>query len=618
MADIIKLLPDSVANQIAAGEVIQRPASVVKELVENAIDAGADEIKVIVRDSGRSLIQVIDNGSGMSETDARLSFERHATSKISMAQDLFAIRTMGFRGEALASIAAVAQVALTTRKRDDELGTKIEINASQVMSQATVSCAAGTNIEVKNLFFNIPARRKFLKSNNTEFRNILQEIERIALPNPHIAFFLQHNGTDVFNLPKENHRQRIVHLFGKAMNQSLVSIQTETTVVKIYGFVAKPEKKKKKIGEQFFFVNNRYMRSPYFHKAVVSAYERLLPPDATPAYFIFLDADPATIDINIHPTKTEIKFEDAIAVFQIIRVAVKESLGKFNVVPSLDFDTEGKLDMPLIDNDMDYAEPTIEINPQYNPFDDEQKTKKYSKTTKNNYSSFNNQYEDWTKLYQNFENENNSPSTSTETTIFSQIENSETETTEKTTVKSYIQLNNRYIATSVKSGLMLIDQKRAHERILYEQFLVSLENNSGTAQQLVFPVVMELSEEYFHLINEIYDDICAIGFDITEFGRNTISINATPADLLDHNPKELLESLLNNYKLSQTTLSLPAREQLAFSLAKAAAIHSGKQLHAEEIREIIDRLFACAVPNYSPDGKIAIRILNMPEIEKLF
>ena len=483
MADIIQLLPDAVANQIAAGEVIQRPASVVKELVENAVDAGADEIKVIVKDAGKTLIQVTDNGLGMSETDARIAFERHATSKIKQADDLFAIRTKGFRGEALASIASIAQVTLKTRQPEAEVGTQIVIAGSVVESQEPISCAPGSNFMVKSLFYNVPARRKFLKKNSTEFKHILTEFQRIVLTHPDVDFKLMHNDQVILHLPTTNLRQRIIHVFGKQMNSSLSNIDNNTGLAHIKGFIGKPEFARKTAGEQYFFVNQRYMRHPYFNKAVGMAFENILPPAHYPAYFIFLEADPKTIDVNIHPTKTEIKFESEQALFQIINAAVKEALGKTNVIPSIDFETHGVVDIPVMRSDTSFNAPEIPIDYSFNPF--ETKEKKVSGGSGlGRQSSRPSVPDDWQKLYEGFNNADPNTNTQQSEGLFTDEE----QNTQKSSAGfEYMQVKSRFILTSVKSGLMLIDQKRAHERILFEHYLRNMAMNKAVTQRSLYP-----------------------------------------------------------------------------------------------------------------------------------
>ena len=614
MSDIIQLLPDSVANQIAAGEVIQRPASVVKELVENALDAGATEILVHVKDAGRTLVQITDNGCGMSPTDARMSFERHATSKITSANDLFNIRTMGFRGEALASIAAIADVELRTKKVEDEVGTFIHIVGSEVIQQEPVACANGTSFQIKNLFFNVPARRKFLKGNTTELKHIISEIQRVAIPNPGIKISLFHNNSAVYELPKANHRKRIVDLFGKAINQSLVTVDEETSIVKVFGFVGQPRFARKTMGEQFFFVNGRYIRHPWFHKAVMQAYQQLLPADAFPAYFLFLETDPANIDINVHPTKTEIKFENERDIWPILHAAVREALGKNNVVPSIDFDQSGSIDIPLPPKSFDEIQfPEIRVNPDYNPFETEKQTVSgnYPKSpvTKKNLDR-------WEDLY-----------TGTQLKLRPEIPEpqfeNETERVfdsppEQFSGKKTLQLKQKYILTPVKSGLMVIDQKRAHERILYEKFLEALKTESVASQQLLFPQTFELNPADAAILGSVLSDLVSLGFDIREFGKNTFIISGTPVMTDKAEPLQVVEKLLEEFKTLQVDTRSRAKEQIAGSLAKASALEYGTELKQEEIIHLIDELFACSTPNFSPDGKRVLHIIPVTDIEKSF
>ncbi|HEX2920844.1 MAG TPA: DNA mismatch repair endonuclease MutL [Bacteroidales bacterium] len=598
MPDIIKLLSDAVANQIAAGEVIQRPASVVKELVENAVDAMADDISVIIRDSGKTLIQVIDNGSGMSETDARLAFERHATSKISSAQDLFAIKTKGFRGEALASIAAVAMVELKTRMKDEDAGILISISGSKVEKQEPCSCHAGSSFAVKNLFFNIPARRKFLKSDNTEMRHIVNEFQKIVLAHPEIKFSLIHNDSEIYNLPKGNLRQRIIGVFGKQINQELITLETETTLISINGFIGKPENARRTYGEQFFFVNNRYMKHPYFHKAISEAYQNILPSESIPSYFIYMETDPASIDINIHPTKTEIKFEDERAIWQILMASVREGLGRFNIAPSIDFGNEALIDIPVVVPDHNMPEPVIKINPAFNPFDNEQAATS-GKSFKERFEHGNSS--GWQKLYTGIENNKAASS-------FDSIE----------TRRKFFQIKSKYIVCQVKSGLMLIDQKRAHERILYEHFQECLHSGHLAAQAEMFPVSVSLNPSDFLVFREIERELVMLGFRFEHKSENEILITGRPA--IDNTPeiKEIVEILIENYKNTQASPSLDAHEKLAVSMAGASAIPYGKILDNLEMEEMFDNLFACKSPNYSPKGKPVISIMTLDDIDKRF
>lgn len=615
MPDIIQLLPDSVANQIAAGEVIQRPASVVKELVENAIDAGATQIKVNIKDAGRTLIQIIDNGCGMSDTDARMSFERHATSKIKSASDIFAIRTMGFRGEALASVAAIAEVELRTREHDQDLGTFIHISGSSLICQEPVSCDSGTNFQIKNLFFNVPARRKFLKSNPAELKHIINEIQRIALANADISISLHHNGSAIYELNGSNKRLRIVSLFGKNINQNLIPIDTETSLVKISGYIGQPKHARKTFGEQFFFVNQRYMKHPYFHRAIMQAYEKILPPDTIPSYFIYFDLDPADIDVNIHPTKTEIKFENEQAIWQILQASLREALGKFNIVPSIDFDQAGSVEIPMPLRDYSHVNaPEIKVNPAYNPFDQQPSPRNYAGSDR----SFASQppaqrtnLTSWQSLYKglepDFSGQGEAP---TDEPVQFRIE-------EQQQAKSSVQFKNKYILTPVKSGLMIIDQKRAHERILYERLMQVMENHEVASQQQLFPETFELNASDATLLLSILPDLKALGFDIREFGTNTFIINGTPGVLNTSSPVEIIESLLEETKNSPATLQGKAREAVAVSLAQASAIQYGQALKPLEISELIDNLFACQTPNFSPKGKKILSIMPLDDFEKL-
>ncbi|MBN2698069.1 MAG: DNA mismatch repair endonuclease MutL [Bacteroidales bacterium] len=594
MPDIIHLLSDSVANQIAAGEVIQRPASIVKELMENSVDAGASSITVHVKDAGKTMVQVIDDGSGMSENDARMSFERHATSKISEAGDLFAIRTMGFRGEALASIAAVSEVTLRTRRAEEELGTEIRIGGSRLREQIPVSCPAGSNFQVRNLFFNVPARRKFLKSDQTELRHIITEFTHVALTHTAIEFILIHNNTEIYRLPASNLRQRIVGLFGKSSSQYILPLSLETSLVKITGFIGKPEYAKKTFGEQFFFVNNRFMRHPYFHRAVIKAYENILAPDHIPAYFIYFGTDPGRIDINIHPTKTEIKFEDEQAVWQILLAGVKEAIGKHNLSPSLDFSREGVIDIPVLTRDSEIKNPEIDINHDFNPFAGE--------VTYNR-----NRTEGWEKLFRarSGEKEHSAPDFETG------------ETAAEPAGTKYIQILNRYILAPVKSGFMIIDQHRASERILYETIIRSLRKNAQIIQQTLFPVTIELSPADYQVFEEISPSIEKLGFDIRAFGHNSIIIHGTPGFLLPGNLKDTIETLLEQYKNLQDEIEIDELNRLARSAASASAIPYGQKLFEQEMREMVDQLFGCEHPDYSPSGEVVAKIISREDIENL-
>lgn len=625
MSDIIRLLPDSVANQIAAGEVIQRPASVIKELVENAIDAGAQHIDVLVTDAGKSSIQVIDDGKGMSETDARLSFERHATSKIREAADLFALRTMGFRGEALASIAAVAQVELRTCVEGEELGTKLVIAGSKVASQEAISCPKGSNFCVKNLFFNVPARRKFLKSNQTELSNILTEFERIALVNPNVSFTLYHNDAELFNLPAIQLRQRIMGVFGKKINQDLLSLDVDTTMVRISGFVARPESARKKGARQYFFVNGRYMRHPYFHKAIMDAYEHLIPVGEQVSYFIYFDVDPGNIDVNIHPTKTEIKFENEQAIWQILAAAVKETLGKFNAVPSIDFDTEGMPDIPAFESSP-YAgiqPPKTTYNPDYNPFNT-------SAVPPSSYSS--KPSRDWEQLYEGLEHHSSAQhiqksypddgdyftAASMEQPVTPTLYDHSEEAAMGEKSSQHYQFKGRFILTSVKSGLMIIDQQRAHIRILYDQYLEQITRRQGASQGMLFPDIVQFPVSEVPVLQEIMEDLSYLGFELTDLGGGSYAINGIPSGIEGLNPVELIQSMVHTAMEKGGKVKEEVQSNLALTLAKAAAIVPGQVLTNEEMNGLVDGLFAVATPNYTPDGKTVLSVLQEDELEKLF
>ena len=631
MSDIIRLLPDSVANQIAAGEVIQRPASVIKELVENAIDAGAGHIDVSVTDAGKTCIQVIDNGKGMSETDARLAFERHATSKIREASDLFALRTMGFRGEALASIAAVAEVELRTKQHGEELGTSIFIAGSKVEKQEPVACPEGSNFIVRNLFFNVPARRKFLKSNQTELSNIISEFERIALVNPEVSFTFHHNGTEILNLPAIQLRQRIMGVFGKKLNQDLLSLDIDTTMVKIHGFIGKPETARKKGARQFFFVNGRYMRHPYFHKAVADAYEHLIPTGEQVSYFIYFDVDPANIDVNIHPTKTEIKFENEQAIWQILSAAVKETLGRFNAVPSIDFDTEGMPDIPAIDMAGSFGggAPVTSYDPTYNPFNQSS-----SIVPPSSYSSAGKKKTEWEPFYQGLERHERQ----TEDTIPAFPDDMvfsgkyhETEDTAEPTIydehpdavitekaAQHYQYKGTYILTSVKSGLMIIDQHRAHVRILYDKYMDQIQKHVGLSQRMLFPDMIHFSPSEVPVLEEIMDDLTSLGFELSSLGGGTYSINGVPADIEGLNPEQLITNIVHSAIEKGCKVKEEVQSMIALSMARASAIVAGQVLSNDEMNALVDGLFSAPSPNYTPDGKTVLALMNDDDIEKLF
>ena len=615
MSDIIQLLPDSVANQIAAGEVVQRPASALKELIENAIDSGADKVQILIKDAGKSLIQVIDNGCGMSMTDARMCFERHATSKIRKAEDLFAIRTMGFRGEAMASIAAIAQVELKTRRHEDELGTCIRIEGSEIISQEPVSTMPGTSISVKNLFYNTPARRNFLKGNPVEIRHINDEFQRVALANPEIFFTLHHDGNEIFHLPKGSLKQRIIHLFGNAYNQKLVPVEETTSIIELKGYIGKPEFAKKTRGEQFFFVNNRFIKDPYLNHAVLNAFEEVLSADSYPLYVLFIDIDPAKIDINVHPTKTEIKYQDEKAIYAIIRSAVKRSLGRYNISPTLDFNQEtGFSQMISHKAPEDIVPPAISFNPDFNPFSNERKEREIP-FLRNNQEERKTISKNWGSLYEIIEPEAHQSGLELDSNRQVEIENKDL----KIVGKQIFQLHNRFIISQIKSGFMLIDQQAAHERILFERFLQHLESRQGASQQSLFPQTITLNSVDFELVKELLTDIQSLGFQIREFGKNTLIIEGVPADIgTNINELEVLEHLLEGFKNNQSALKLNKRESLARALARNTAIKAGQHLSSEEMNALIDELFACEMPNISLSGKPVISTFTLEELLQRF
>ena len=600
MPDIIHLLPDSVANQIAAGEVSQRPASVVKELVENSIDAKATRIDVLITDAGKTCIQIVDNGCGMSETDARLAFERHATSKISKASDLFCLHTMGFRGEALPSIAAVSQVELRTKMSEEKLGVCLSIEGSKVVDQQPVACDVGANFMVKNLFFNIPARRRFLKSNQTEFNNIVAEFEKIVLAHPEVRFSLVNNDSVVYDLPSGTYLQRIADVFGKRMNQQLLHIEVDTSIVRIKGFVGTPESSRKKGAKQFFFVNGRYMRHPYFGRAVMLAYDRLIPPDEQVPYFVYFDIDPSRIDVNIHPTKTEIKFEDEQEVFQILMASVKEAVGKFDVAPQLDFGSSATPDeIPVYDpRKKSVEQPSITLEGGYNPFE-------------NSAPPRNSAPRNWQKLFDGISSHNE---VSQEDIIPDVVE-------PKNPVLGrsleHFQYKQRYIMTSVHSGLMVIDQHRAHVRILYERFLKNLSERKCAGERLIFPETVKLTPVESSALAASAGEIIAAGFDISDLGDGSFAINALPAGTETLNATELLKDVLAETD-GKTGIKEEIDKHIALVLARHAAISVGSELGDKEMGGMIDELFATSSPKYTPDGKLVVAIIPQEKIEGLF
>ena len=609
MVDVIQLLPDSIANQIAAGEVVQRPASVVKELIENSIDAGAKKITVIIKDAGKTLIRIIDDASGMSETDARMSLERHATSKIRKTEDLFKITTMGFRGEALASIAAVSQMEIHTRLQVRDLGTCIEVEASKVKSQQPESCPPGTSISVKNLFYNIPARRNFLKSAGVEMRHIVDEFQRLALARPDIAFLLYQNDLETYNLPPGKLSSRIVHLFGKNYQEQLAVVNEETTHLSIHGYVGKPEAARKTRGEQFFFVNNRFIKSGYLNHAVAGAYEGLISSDNFPFYVLFIDIDPSSIDVNVHPTKTEIKFEDERTVYGLIKAAVRQALGAHNISPSIDFeldinfgkDRSGRFDNISEKNYSQFRGSTV-------PRQEIESWEALYRDTKN--TSFKSKEgQDEVKL--TFQSAANAPE-------ISGINQHNLSQGQQNYPAVTFQLHGRYLITQIKSGMMMVDINRAHERILYERFLQNMESSPGLSQQTLFPSTLNLQASDYALLQDIADEVRALGFQFEDFGSNTIVIQGIPADLISANEISLIEGLIEQYKQNSAKLSLPKKELVARALARRSSINPGTKLSSEEMNALIDSLFACRNPNYTPDGQLIFFILDLNKIEQFF
>ncbi len=618
MADVIQLLPDAIANQIAAGEVIQRPASLVKELLENAIDAGSTQIKLIVKDAGKALVQIIDNGCGMSETDARMSFERHATSKIKKSADLFAIHTMGFRGEALASIAAVAQVELKTRRQADELGTRIVIEASTVQTQEACQCTAGTSISIKNLFFNVPARRKFLKSNTVEMRHIIDEFQRIAIAHPDIFFSLHHNNTEIFHLTIGNLRQRLVNIWGNTTNKKLVPITEETDILKLYGFIGKPEFAKKTRGEQLFFVNKRFIKSGYLHHAVVAAYEDLLPKDSHPLYAIFIEMDTTKIDINVHPTKQEIKFDDERLVYNYLKVTIRHALGQHSIIPSLDFDQEMSFSqLPSFSNSQERSQVQASNNSEG--------------TSSSGYTKQTNQLEasnlkNWRKLYDGvelFDEKSNDPDAPDGSiTIESNWSNSpELDDAQKSfsspQTKPY-QLHSRYIVSPLKSGFVLIDQQAAHERILYEKYLVLLGKSDSVTQKQLFPKNITVPTADIPILKDMLPNINQLGFDIQEFGQDAFVVHGIPADWQGQMDEQtVIEQLIEQYK-ANLDLDIGILENIAQSMSRQGSIKKGQSLTEPEMRQLIDQLFACEIPYKSPTGGNCFITFELDDLERQF
>ena len=626
MADIIQLLPDHVANQIAAGEVVQRPASVVKELLENAIDAEATHIQLLIKDAGKTLIQVSDDGKGMSETDARLCFERHATSKIKMAEDLFQLKTKGFRGEALASIAAIAHVDLKSKQEEQEVGTEIKINGTKVESQEPCVTQRGTVVSVKNLFFNIPARRNFLKSNAVETRHIIDEFQRVALAHPQIAFSLHHNGSEIFQLPSTNHRQRIVNIFGAKTNEKLVPVEEETEILNVQGFVGKPEFAKRTKGEQFFFVNDRFIKSPYLNHAVTAAFEGLLKEKTYPSYFLYLNIDPKRIDINIHPTKTEIKFDDEHALYAILRSAIKHSLGQFNVAPVLDFERDANLDTPYSYKEKQAEHPIVEVDRNFNPFESEMKFSSSSSTSaktsssKSNFQpSFSKKNEgSWEALYTEFDSSKPEADFSNVEFESEEVTGSLFEDEKKSESGNTFQLQKKYIISSLKSGLLVIDQHRAHTRILYEDLLKSITVKAAISQQLLFPLILQYSKQETAMLRELKDSLEQTGFVFARIENHEVEIKGIPNLISESEVSILLDQLLSDFENEIPESGFKQTDLLAKSLAKSMAIKTGAVLDTVEQIAIVNGLFACKEPDVTPSNRKVFVTLAVDELEKKF
>lgn len=613
MSDVIHLLPDNIANQIAAGEVIQRPASVVKELVENAIDAGAGTIRINIKDAGRTLIQVIDDGKGMSETDARMAFERHATSKIATADDLFSLKTMGFRGEALASIAAVAQVELRTRQKGEDVGVKLGIAGSVLTEIAPEACAEGSVFSVRNLFFNVPARRKFLKSNDVEFRHIVSEVERIALVNSQVSLSLYHNEAEMLNLPAVGQRQRIIDVYGKSLNQKLLPVEVQSKLVTISGFVGKPDAVKKRGALQYFFVNGRFMKHPYFHKAVMQAYENIIPAGEMPNYFVYFSLDPQTIDVNIHPTKTEIKFENEHPIWQILLATVRESLAKSSAIPTIDFDMQDAIDIPVYHSEKtkeQFALPSVQVNKDYNPF---RNTSERAEKVEF----------DWEKLYDEFENSKTVAAQETvvaasgkEQGVASDLFQVDYE--QAKSVFSCYQHKDKFIITSLKSGLVIIDQHRAHVRVLFEQFMTNIMQRKGVTQKMLFPEIIELTTSEATMIPSLLEDLQFAGFDMSNLGSNTYVMNGLPAELENADPVSLVKDIIHKAIEQNCSVKEDLAQVVALTLAKASAINYGKSLTVDEMDHLIASLFSCQETRLTPDGKNILSMLNDDELDRRF
>ncbi len=618
MSDVIKLLPDAIANQIAAGEVVQRPGSVVKELLENAIDAGSTEITLVVKEAGKSLVQVVDNGVGMSDSDAKMCLERHATSKIRKAEDLFSLTTMGFRGEAMASIAAVAQVEIKTCTADSPIGTNLVVEASEVKKQEPEALTPGTSISVKNLFYNIPARRNFLKSNPVELKHIIDEFQRVALANCNVGFKMYQNDLETYHLTPGKLSHRIVQMFGKNHKAQLASCQEDTTHVKVQGYIGKPEFSKKTRGEQFFFVNNRFIKSSYLNHAVTNAYEGLMPEGNFPFYVLFLEINPAHIDVNVHPTKTEIKFEDERTIYGVVKAAVKQALATHNIIPSLDFDLDVNFSLGANNQPQGH----LKIPSSANTLN--KKDRAYS-----NFSAFDSNKDNstgWEKLYEGMDNsrlqtKSNEDSDTYEIKLESSVNREDPVASDplvETDNKPSFQLHNKYIVAQVRAGMMIIDQQCAHERILFEKYLKNLENKTGASQQCLFPQHIPFNPGDFTLIMGLQDEMNALGFQYESFGQNKIVINGVPANFSGLNEKELFEGLIEQFKLNKNKLSLPNTENLARVMAVRSAIRHGQPLSDTERKEMIEQLFACSNPNYTPRGKMIYKLMSTDFISRYF
>ena len=632
MSDIIKLLPDSVANQIAAGEVIQRPASVVKELVENAIDAGATTIQIVLKDAGRTLIQVIDNGKGMTPTDARLAFERHSTSKIAKAEDLFDLHTMGFRGEALASICAISQVELRTCAKGAQLGTKIVINASKCESQEPDVCPEGSNFMVKNIFFNVPARRKFLKSNQVELSNIVKEFEKLALINHHVEFSLSNNENILYKFGGSSFKQRISAIWGRSIDQQLIPLNIDTSLCKITGFISKPENVRRRNYLQYFFVNGRYMRHPYFHKAIMSSYGQLIPDDEQPNYFLVFNVDPESIDVNIHPTKTEIKFENEMPIWQILAAAVKESLGRFIAVPTIDFDTEDAPDIPAYSTHTAVSAPSAGIDPSYNPFNPKGTGKGAHHDAY--VPDFNDKVPttDWETLFKNFEKNKQEgfdefasqgvdagthlqPSSAAHILDSDVMQGSLLNVDISTTC---IQLKGRYIVSPIKSGLMIVDQHRAHLKVLYEQYMENIDGKNVTSQSILFPDLLQLSAAQNAILCDLQPEMERIGFNLSKLSGNDWSINAVPAGIDHVDIKDTILQVIDAMESGGESITEKVYDHLALAVARSAALPYGKTLTPDEMDKLLSELLRLSNPNYTPDGKLVIKLITNEQIEKMF